>query len=331
MTTSSKNLLVNGAAAEDGYRQATFEEVLEAAMAALTNRVKKGTALTSPKLTRDYLMTRLSARNHEVFNVLFLDNRHRVIECLEMFPGPIHGASVHPRQVVKGALRRNAAAVILSHSHSSGVAEPSQADELITSRRRDALALVDIRVLDHLIFAGGDVVSGRARPDLNPEEIRLLLFMLRRRSPPERQYECKRRPDSKGNHGQRVESLAGTAQSHTTLGRDRISRTRQPARPPQERAAGQQRGGSYPEHQPFVPTEPDQLRHRCHKTHERRAGTDRHEHRRQHATDQRRGAGEQRRGGDADVLAVRVAHGFFPSPARMSARLRSVRVMAFTS
>jgi len=159
MTTNSKNLLVTDAAAEGGYRAASFEEILEAARAALANRVKKGTALTSPKLTRDYLMTRLSARDHEVFTVLFLDNRHRVIECLEMFRGTIDGASVYPREVIKEALKRNAAAVILSHNHPSGVAEPSQADELITSRLRDALALVDIRVLDHLIVAGGQVVS----------------------------------------------------------------------------------------------------------------------------------------------------------------------------
>ena len=159
MTTLNKNLLVNDTAAEGGYRQATFEEILEAARAALTHRVKKGTALTSPKLTRDYLMTRLAARDHEVFTVLFLDNRHRVIECLEMFRGTIDGASVHPREVVKEALQRNAAAVILSHNHPSGVAEPSQADELITSRLRDALALIDVRVLDHIIIAGGQTLS----------------------------------------------------------------------------------------------------------------------------------------------------------------------------
>jgi len=158
-STNNKNLLVIDTAAEGGYRPANFEEILEAARAALSNRVKKGTALTSPKLTRDYLMTRLSARDHEVFTVLFLDNRHRVIECLEMFRGTIDGASVYPREVVKEALQRNAAAVILSHNHPSGVAEPSQADELITSRLRDALALVDVRVLDHIIIAGGQTLS----------------------------------------------------------------------------------------------------------------------------------------------------------------------------
>jgi len=160
MTTKPKNLFVIDSAAEGGYRAASFDEILEeAARAALANRVKKGTALTSPKLTRDYLMTRLSSRDHEVFTVLFLDNRHRVIECLEMFRGTIDGASVYPREVVKEALQRNAAAVILSHNHPSGIAEPSQARELITCRLRDALALVDIRVLDHLIVAGGQVVS----------------------------------------------------------------------------------------------------------------------------------------------------------------------------
>jgi DNA repair protein RadC len=159
MTTNSKNLLVIDTAAEGGYRAANFEEILEAARAALSNRVKKGTALTSRKLTRDYLMTRLSARDHEVFTVIFMDNRHRVIECLEMFRGTIDGASVHPREVVKEALQRNAAAVILSHNHPSGVAEPSQADELITSRLRDALALIDVRVLDHIIIAGGQTLS----------------------------------------------------------------------------------------------------------------------------------------------------------------------------
>jgi DNA repair protein RadC len=104
-------------------------------------------------------MTRLSARDHEVFTVIFMDNRHRVIECLEMFRGTIDGASVHPREVVKEALQRNAAAVILCHNHPSGVAEPSQADELITRRLQDSLALIDVRLLDHLIVAGGEVIS----------------------------------------------------------------------------------------------------------------------------------------------------------------------------
>lgn len=91
--------------------------------------------------------------DHEVFCSLYLDSRHRLIDFVEMFRGTIDGASVYPREVVKEALRRNAAAVIVAHNHPSGVAEPSQADELITRRLRDALGMVDIRVLDHLLVA----------------------------------------------------------------------------------------------------------------------------------------------------------------------------------
>jgi len=142
-----------------GFREATFDEVIAGAKHALAIRVRKGTVMASPKAARDYLTMRLGAREHEVFTILFLDSRHRLIDCLELFRGTIDGASVHPREVVKEALQRNAAAVILSHNHPSGVAEPSQADEIITTRLRDALALVEIRVLDHLIVAGSDVTS----------------------------------------------------------------------------------------------------------------------------------------------------------------------------
>jgi DNA repair protein RadC len=94
-----------------------------------------------------------------VFACLFLDNRHRVIEYRELFNGTIDGASVHPREVVRQALTANAAAVIFAHNHPSGVAEPSRADELLTRRLKEALALVDIRVLDHLVVGDGDAVS----------------------------------------------------------------------------------------------------------------------------------------------------------------------------
>jgi DNA repair protein RadC len=94
-----------------------------------------------------------------VFAVLLLDTRHRLIEYVELFRGTIDGASVHPREVVKLALARNAAAIILAHPHPSGIAEPSAADELITQRLKEALSLVDIRVLDHLVIAGGEAVS----------------------------------------------------------------------------------------------------------------------------------------------------------------------------
>ena len=115
--------------------------------------------MANPRATRDFLRARLRDREHEVFCCLFLDNRHRVIAFEEVFRGTIDGASVHPREVVKLALARNAAAVILAHNHPSGVAEPSQADELITGRLRDALALVDIRVLDHIVVGDGRCVS----------------------------------------------------------------------------------------------------------------------------------------------------------------------------
>jgi DNA repair protein RadC len=138
---------------------ATAEEIIAAAREKMSRRVRRGTALSSPKATRDYLTLKLGTREFETFCCLFLDNRHRVIEFVELFRGTVDGASVHPREVVKEALRRNAAAVIFAHPHPSGIGEPSHADEIITRRLVDALQLVDIRVLDHLIIAGGEVVS----------------------------------------------------------------------------------------------------------------------------------------------------------------------------
>jgi DNA repair protein RadC len=140
-------------------REATAAEILSAAREHLSRRIRRGATLASPQATRDYLSVRLGTREYEVFCLIHLDNRHRVIDCQELFRGTIDGASVHPREVVKEALQRNAAACILVHNHPSGVAEPSQADELITRRLKEALAMVDIRVLDHLIVAGGEVVS----------------------------------------------------------------------------------------------------------------------------------------------------------------------------
>lgn len=114
-----------------------------------------GAALTNPRATREYVRMRLRDLPHEVFACIYLDNRHRVIAFEELFRGTIDGASVHPREVVKEALARNAAALILVHNHPSGIAEPSQADELITRRLKEALGLVDVRVLDHLIVGDG--------------------------------------------------------------------------------------------------------------------------------------------------------------------------------
>jgi DNA repair protein RadC len=138
---------------------ATAEEIIASARAQLSRRVRRGSALSSPQATRDFLALRLGAREFESFCCMFLDNRHRVIEFVELFRGTIDSASVYPREVVKEALQRNAAAVVFVHPHPSGVAEVSAADELITRRLREALQTVNIRVLDHLIVAGGEVVS----------------------------------------------------------------------------------------------------------------------------------------------------------------------------
>ena len=139
-------------------KYALLQAVLEMGRRHLYEIVERGDVLTSPEATRGYLISRLRDIPYEVFACLFLDNRHRVIAYEELFRGTIDGASVHPREVVKRALHHNAAAVILAHNHPSGVAEPSQADERITQRLKDALALVDIRVLDHMVI-GDEVVS----------------------------------------------------------------------------------------------------------------------------------------------------------------------------
>lgn len=140
-------------------RKATADEIIQAARECLARRMSRGAALASPKAVHDYLILRFGALQHEVFSVIYLDSRHRVIDCQDLFRGTVDGASVHPREVVKESLRRNAAACILAHNHPSGVAEPSAADELITQRIRDALALVDIRVVDHVVVAAGGCVS----------------------------------------------------------------------------------------------------------------------------------------------------------------------------
>jgi DNA repair protein RadC len=157
---SSMTLYTTDATTSTGYREATFDEILTGARQAASRKFRRGTTLSSPRATADYLMARLSHHPYEVFTLIYLDCRHRLIACEELFRGTIDGASVHPREVVKEALKHNAAAVILAHNHpSSGVAEPSHADEAITRRLKEALALVDIRVLDHLIVAGGGTTS----------------------------------------------------------------------------------------------------------------------------------------------------------------------------
>jgi DNA repair protein RadC len=136
----------------DHFREATSADILQCARTLIGQRFRTGAPVFNrPGELRDFLRLRLGSLGHEVFAVLFLDHRHRLIDYVELFRGTLNGASVHPREVVKESLARNAAAVILVHNHPSGIAEPSQADEFITGRLKDALALLDIRVLDHFI------------------------------------------------------------------------------------------------------------------------------------------------------------------------------------
>ncbi len=140
-------------------KYAQMGAVLELARRFLGERVARGATLRSPMDTRDFLVSRLRDRAREVFCVLFLDTRHRILAFEELFAGTLDGASVHPREVVCRALAHNAGAAILVHNHPSGVAEPSRADETLTRRLVEALALVDVRVLDHLVVGDGEIVA----------------------------------------------------------------------------------------------------------------------------------------------------------------------------
>lgn len=126
---------------------------------ALKEELRAGSALCSPSAVRDYFRLMLAGKDQEVFVALFLDAQHRVIDAEELFRGTLTQTSVYPREVVKAALRWNAAAVIFAHNHPSGAAQPSQADELLTRNLKDALALVDVKVLDHFIIAGNAGIS----------------------------------------------------------------------------------------------------------------------------------------------------------------------------
>lgn len=139
-------------------KYAQLQAVMEMAKRHFLEQLTRGDALCSPAQTRQFLSAQLAGYPHEVFACLFLDNRNRVISFEKMFYGTIDGASVYPREVVRLALTKNAAAVIFAHNHPSGVAEPSRADEQITQRLKEALALVDIRVLDHFVI-GDEVIS----------------------------------------------------------------------------------------------------------------------------------------------------------------------------
>jgi DNA repair protein RadC len=150
---------VDGLPGWGGASYARLQAVLEIGKRLLHEEARRGDVVDSPERVRRYLALALRGRDHEIFAVLFLDAQHRLIACEEMFRGTLTQTSVYPREVVKQALRHNCAAVILAHNHPSGVAEPSRADESLTRALHNALQLVDVRILDHIVVAGNKSVS----------------------------------------------------------------------------------------------------------------------------------------------------------------------------
>jgi DNA repair protein RadC len=137
----------------------TQDQTIRRALKILDARMRNTSVLSSPTSVRDYLRILLHDRGHEVFVVVFMDAQHRVIACEELFRGTLTQTSVYPREVVKAALAHNAGAVVFAHNHPSGVTEPSRADELLTQALKQALALIDVKVLDHFVIAGSGSVS----------------------------------------------------------------------------------------------------------------------------------------------------------------------------
>lgn len=150
-------LMVRDSAGE--YRLADADEVLSAAQRLLASRVRGTHVINSPGVIKDFLRTRLAGLQHEVFAVVHVDAQLQVIDYVELFRGTLSATSVYPREVVKDALMKGSAAVLLVHNHPSGHAEPSHADEVLTRTLKQALQLIDVRVLDHLIVAGSAVLS----------------------------------------------------------------------------------------------------------------------------------------------------------------------------
>ena len=145
------------------YKVANADEIIEAARAVAGQRMQRGASFVNPPESGRFFMDKLGGLEREVFAAVFLDTRHRLIEYVELFQGTIDGAEVHPREVVRQALRCNAAAVIVAHNHPSGTVEPSAADRAVTARLKQALALVDVRLLDHLIVGYQQVSSMAAK------------------------------------------------------------------------------------------------------------------------------------------------------------------------
>ena len=145
---------------ETGMTERMREDaIIEQAKQILSKRCGRASALDSPQKVRDWLAVNFGQREHEIFAVLFLDAQHRLIACEEMFRGTLTQTSVYPREIVKQCLFHNCAAVILAHNHPSGVAEPSRADESLTRCLQNALVLVDVRVLDHIVVGGAATTS----------------------------------------------------------------------------------------------------------------------------------------------------------------------------
>jgi DNA repair protein RadC len=142
---------------------ATADQILAVAETILAERFYRDDIIANPDGAANYIRSRIALRPSEVFCCVYLDQRHRVIAFEELFYGTIDSAEVHPRDVVRACLKHNAAAVLLAHNHPSGYAEPSQADIAITRRLREALALIDVRVLDHFIIGGTTITSMATR------------------------------------------------------------------------------------------------------------------------------------------------------------------------
>jgi len=140
-------------------KRAQFAAAIELARRSLQEKLKESAALTSPGAVRDYLRLKLASRKEEAFVCFWLDAQHRAIAIEEPFRGTLTQTSVYPREIVKAALRANAAAVIFAHNHPSGVAQPSQSDELLTRNLKEALSLIEVKVLDHFIVAGHQAIS----------------------------------------------------------------------------------------------------------------------------------------------------------------------------
>ncbi len=137
----------------------TDEQLIQRALDLLAGRLHTGDVLASPAVVRDYLRLHLGGREHEVFVVILLDSQNRVLDMLDLFRGTLTQTAVYPREVVKAALTANAGGVIFAHNHPSGLAEPSRADELLTQTLKQALALVDVKVLDHIVVGGASAIS----------------------------------------------------------------------------------------------------------------------------------------------------------------------------